>query len=78
MPLERVLWTAQNQMPPLSDDLIDYDQVVLFQAGYWTQGLIVAFQIATVEMMLHQTSLLVLILLAKVVMTLNSVVHTES
>jgi hypothetical protein len=62
-------------VPHLSDNLVDSDQAVLFQADYWKEGLIVASQIERVELMLHETNLLVLALPAKVAMTLNSVVH---
>lgn len=57
---------GQNQLRPLVDDLIDPDSGVLFRAEYLTMGLMAAFQAPKAEQMLHQTDLLVLVEIVRV------------
>lgn len=57
---------GQDQLRPLVDDLIDPDLGVLFQAEYLTRGLMAAFQAPKAEQMLHQTDLLVLVEIVRV------------
>lgn len=57
---------GQNQLRPLVDDLIDSDLGVFFRAEYLKMGLMAAFQVPRAEQMLHQTDLLVLVQIVRV------------